>query len=370
MPQDLSGETIVHVDAGREWRGGQRQVLTLCRGLRDRGVGQVLVTQPGYPLAQRAAEEGIEVVPLRMRGEFDMLSAWRLARLIAQRNACFVHAHDAHAHAVAWMATRRRRDTTLLVSRRVDFPISHNVLSRRKYLDPGIRFLAISNGVRDVLLAGGVDPTGVTVVPSGVDPSRFTFNLPAEALRTELTIPADAPIVGTIGSLVDHKDHACLIDAWPTLLDRVPNAQLVIVGEGELRSALERQVAEKHLTDYVTLTGHREDIETFLSGFDAFAVSSHLEGLNTSLIDAMLFGLPAVGTRAGGIPDLIRDGETGLLVEPKSPEALGEALARIVQNPGLARDLGENGRRHARAHFTAEALVEGTVAAYLSALAP
>jgi glycosyltransferase involved in cell wall biosynthesis len=369
MPQDLSGNTILHVDAGREWRGGQRQVLTLCRGLRDRGIGQVLVTQPTYPLARRAAEEGIEVVPLRMRGEFDIIAAWRVARLVAQRGARLVHAHDAHAHAVAWLATRRRRDTVLLVSRRVDFPISRNLFSRRKYLDPRIRFLAISNGVREVLLTGGVAPAGIQVVPSGVDPSRFTFDVPRDALRAELGIPADAPIVGTIGSLVDHKDHACLIDALPKLLERVPNARLVIVGEGELRPALERRIAEKNLTGHVALTGHREDIEMFLSGFDAFAVSSHLEGLNTSLIDAMLFALPTVGTRTGGIPDLIHDGETGLLVEPKSPEALGEALARIIQHPDWARKIGENGRRHARAHFTAEALVEGTVAAYLSALA-
>ncbi len=359
-----TGLNVVHVDAGREWRGGQRQALTLCRGLQSLGVPQILVCPPGSPLGEQAQKVGIPVEPMALRGELDLVSAWRLRRLLTARGATLLHAHDAHGHAVAWMAARKMHQVALVVSRRVDFSISKNYFSRRKYLDPRVRYFAISNGVRDVLVEGGVAPNRIFVVPSGVDPARFTFQVPRDKMRRELGIPDDVPVIGTIGSLVDHKDHRTLIAALPAVQKRIPTAQCLIVGEGELRPDLERQIEELDLKDCVRLIGYREDVETFLSGFDLFALSSHLEGLCTSVADAMLFRLPVVGTRTGGVPDLVRDSETGLLVEPKRPDALAAAIVRLLEDPALAQRLGAAGERHVHGQFTAEALVRNSVAAY------
>ena len=355
---------ILHVDTGRELRGGQGQVLTLCKGLLERGVSQLLVCPPGSPLALRASEAGVPVRALRMRGEFDLWAAWRLRTAIRAWGANLVHVHDAHAHALAWLAARRLPDVALVVSRRVDFEISRNWISRRKYLDPRVRYLAISTGVRDVLERGGVAPEAIRIVPSGVDLARFTFRTPPARLREEFGFPASAPLIGTIGSLVDHKGHRYLLEAAPAVLERFPEARFLIVGEGELRPAFERQVRELGLMDRVLLPGYREDLEMFLSGFDLFVLPSHLEGLCTSLIDAMLFRLPAVGTRTGGVPDLIRHEETGLLVPPKEPRALAEALLRLLDDPGLAKRLAAAAHAHAMGHFTAERLVQNTLAAY------
>ena len=363
MP-DLKDLNILHLDTGREWRGGQGQVLTLAKGLRDRGVKQLLLAPHGSPLNKRAREAGIPTEDFRTRGELDFLSARNLGKQIDRSEASIVHAHDAHAHAAAWMATRRRPRVRLVVSRRVDFEVSGNFLSRRKYLDPRVHYFAISTGVRDVLLRGGVAGERVTVVPSGVDPSRFTFDVPREKLRREFGIEPEAPVIGTIGSLVDHKDHLCLVDAAATTLERHSSARFLIVGEGEMRGALEKRIAERRLGENVILTGFRSDVETFLSGFDIFVVSSHLEGLCTSLADAMLFALPVAATRTGGVPDLVRDDETGLLVEPKDPAALGCAVSRLLDDAALARRLGEAARAHAREGFTSRSLVENTVAAY------
>jgi glycosyltransferase involved in cell wall biosynthesis len=359
-----AGLNVVHVDAGREWRGGQRQALTLCRGLKDLGVPQILVCPPGSPLGEEARKAGIPVEPMALRGELDLFSAWRLRRLLTERSATLLHAHDAHGHAVAWMAARKMPQVALVVSRRVDFAISKNIFSRRKYLDPRVRYFAISNGVRDVLVEGGVAPDRIFIVPSGVDPARFTFQVPRDKMRRELGIPEGVPVIGTIGSLVDHKDHKTLIAALPAVRKRFPTAQCLIVGEGELRPDLERQIAELNLKDCVRPIGYREDVETFLSGFDLFALSSHLEGLCTSVADAMLFRLPVVGTRTGGVPDLVRDGETGLLVEPKQPDSLADAIVRLLEDPALAQRLGAAGERHVHGQFTAEALVRNSVAAY------
>lgn len=358
---------ILHIDSGREWRGGQAQVLNLCLGLKARGVSLMLAAQPGSPLLERAAKAGIETFPVAMRGEFDVFAAHRLRRIIQRQGVTLVHAHDAHAHALARMAVGRRR-VALVVSRRVDFAISSGFLSRRKYLDPRIHYFAISNGVRDVLVMGGVPPERIHVVPSGVDPNRFTCQTPPSNLRAEFRVPEGAPIIGTIGSLVDHKGHRYLIEAAPMVLERHPNARFFIVGEGELRADLEARIARMNLGSAFFLPGFREDLEAFLCGFDIFVLPSHLEGLCTSLIDAMLFRLPAVGCNTGGVPDLIQHEKTGLLVEPKNPRSLAEALLRLLEDRAVAARLGEAARAHALACFTADAMVEKTLAGYVSVL--
>jgi glycosyltransferase involved in cell wall biosynthesis len=369
MPQ-LEKLTIIHVDTGREWRGGQNQALLLCKGLsRVEGVVQTLVCQPRSPLSERAAKDGVDVVDLSMRGEWDLGAAWRLRRLIRVRGAGLVHAHDAHAHALGWMATTGLTDVSLVAARRVDFEVSRSPFSRRKCLSPRVHYLAISNGVRDVLLRGGVAADRISVVASGVDPERFSFRVPRGTMRRELGIAGEAPVVGTVGSLVDHKGHRYLIDAAPLVLERFPSAEFVIVGEGKLRRDLERRIREKKLERKIHLAGYRRDMETFLSSFDVFALSSHLEGLCTSVIDAMLFRLPIVGTRTGGVPDLVRDGETGLLVEPKDPGALARAIVRLLANQELGSRLGTAARKRALGYFTSGAMVEGTLQAYRRILA-
>ncbi|HBF35365.1 TPA: hypothetical protein DDW35_12460 [Candidatus Sumerlaeota bacterium] len=353
---------VLHLDCGREWRGGQAQVFNLCKGLQAAGVRQVLASPPASPLLLRAMETGIPVAGVNMHGEFDIFSAWKLKKLIQSQNVTLIHTHDAHAHALAcWAAPR---NMPIAVSRRVDFAISKNWLSRRKYFDPRVSYLSISNGVADVLKQGGIPAEKIYLVPSGVDATRFTYQVPREKMREEFGIPNDAPVIGTIGSLVDHKGHQYLIDAAPRVLERYPNARFVLVGDGSLEQALKAQVAERKLQASFVFTGRRNDVETFLSSFDVFALSSHLEGLCTSVIDAQLFALPVAATRTGGVPDLVIHEQTGLLAAPKNPQELADAILQLLGDGVLAKRLGEAGRAHALAGFTADKTVEKTIAAY------
>lgn len=361
---NASAPRILHLDTGRQWRGGQAQVFNLCACLARMGIEQNLACPPDSPLAKNAQAQGIAVMPYTGRSEWNLLAAHRLRRIVDGMAPTHLHAHDAHAHALARLALRRRAATRLIVSRRVDFPVSGNLLSRRKYLDPEVRFIAISNGVRDVLVNGGVAPERIYVVPSGVDPDRFSYNVPREKMRRELGIELDAPVVGNMGALVDHKGHRYLLEAMPTVLARYPKARCVILGEGPLRADLEKRAATLGIARAVVFAGYRADIEPFLASFDVFALASHLEGLCTSLIDAMLLGVPAVGTDTGGVPDLIQDGTTGLLVPPRNPEALARAIVELLENPERAQTLADAARRHARAHFTRERTAQATLEVY------
>ena len=308
---------------------------------------------------------GFAVAEIAMRGEWDVRARWRLRRAARDFHADLVHAHTAHAHGLGLAVVGRAESPPLLVvSRRVDFAVGRSWLSRRKYLSPLCRYIAISNGVRDVLVAGGVRPENVCVVHSGVDPARFQYGRDGAAFRAEMgCAPGDA-LVGNVGALTDHKGHCYLIEAAGRVLEKAPHARFCIVGKGELRPDLERRIRERGLGERFRLAGYRDDVEACFAAFDLFALSSHLEGLCTSVIDAMLLGVPVVATRTGGVPDLVRNEETGVLVEPRNPEALANGIIRLLGDEALRARLSACARDFARNHFTADAMVAGVEQSY------
>jgi glycosyltransferase involved in cell wall biosynthesis len=155
-----------------------------------------------------------------------------------------------------------------------------------------------------------------------------------------------------------------LIEAAMLVLPHVPDARFVIAGEGELRPALERQIREHHLEKHVLLAGFRPDALSLHKAFDVFVMSSITEGLGTSLLDAMACGKPIVATTAGGIPEVVVDGETGFLVAPRDHEAMASAIVTLLKDESLRRRMGDAGRARARVHFSAERMVQDTLRVY------
>jgi L-malate glycosyltransferase len=148
------------------------------------------------------------------------------------------------------------------------------------------------------------------------------------------------------------------------VLRDVPDARVVILGEGELRAALEHQVKQLHLEKHVLLPGFREDVLALLKGFDIFVMSSETEGLGTSILDAMACGKPVVATRTGGIPEVVEDGVTGLLVEPRDPKSLAQAITTLLQDGGRRAAMGAAGLARVRERFTVDRMVAATIAVY------
>ncbi|OPZ09126.1 MAG: putative glycosyltransferase EpsD [candidate division BRC1 bacterium ADurb.BinA364] len=299
-----------------------------------------------------------------MSSEWDFFAPGRLALLAGANGADLLHAHASLAHGLAWRTLRRAPRALLVVTRRVDFAVGGNWLSRAKYRNPRTRYIAISSGVRQALEQGGVAPDRIATVPSGIDAGRFSGQYGRQDLLDEFHLPPETFIVGNIAALTDHKGQCYLIDAAKFVLDAHPNAFFLIAGEGELRVALESQIRRLGLGGRVVLTGFRRDIEKILAGIDLFAVSSHLEGLCTSLLDAMHFGKPAVGTRVGGVVDAIEPERSGLLVPARDPRALANAICRMIEQPETRARFGAAARRIAGERFTAESMVEGTAKAY------
>jgi glycosyltransferase involved in cell wall biosynthesis len=354
----------LHIDTARTWRGGQSQVFYTVTGLRARGERAALVAHPDGVLYRRM-REGDDLIPLATRSEVDLPSAWRLSRVLKKLRPDVVQAHDPHAVAVVATAMSIAAPAPrppILASRRVEFRIAHNSFSRWKYSQVDC-FVANSGAIRDRLVADGIPAARIAVVNEGVDVERIAA-LPAANIHAAFYLPTHAPVVGNVAALVPHKGHHHLIEAAALVVREVPDARFVIIGEGELRGPLERQIKEKHLERHVFLAGFRTDVLELTNAIDVFAMSSVQEGMCTALVDAMAASKAAVATRAGGIPEVLVDGETGYLVEPRDHHAMADRLVGLLRDDALRARMGRAALARARERFTVERMVEGTSELY------
>jgi len=357
----------LHIDTAQTWRGGQNQVLLTVNGLREAGHRAALVAHPDGELRRRAAE-GLELVPLAPRGEMDLTAAWRFARVIKKLRPDVLHAHDAHGVAMASLALSLGAAAlggtapALVASRRVDFHLNKNSLARWKNGQVDC-FIAASDAIRHMLIADGVADDRVVTVHEGIDVEHVVAAPPVN-VHEAFWLPHGAPVVGNVAALVPHKGQRHLIDAAHLVVQEVPDARFVILGEGELRDQLERHVRDHHLEKHVLLPGFRTDVLGCIKGFDLFAMSSVTEGLGTSLLDAMACSRAIVGTTAGGIPEVVDDGTTGLLVPPRDHRAMAHAIVTLLQDPNRREQMGRAGFERLNARFTVERMIAGTLAVY------
>jgi glycosyltransferase involved in cell wall biosynthesis len=338
-------------------------------GLRESGHRAALVAHPQGELLRRMSE-GLDLIPLAPRHEIDLAAAWRLSRVIRQLRPDIIHAHDPHAVAMAATAlsiTSPSPKPPLVAARRVEFRIAHHSFSRWKYNQVDC-FIANSAAIRDRLEADGIPPARIRVVNEGVDVERIV-RMRAASVQAAFFLPTHSPVVGNVAALVPHKGHQHLIDAAALVVRDVPDARFVIVGEGELRESLEQQIHHRHLERHVFLAGFRTDVLELTKGFDLFAMSSVSEGMCTALVDAMAASKAAVATTAGGIPEVMVDGETGFLVPPRDHQAMAQRIVQLLKDEPLRTRMGEAALRRARDCFTVEKMVEGTVSVYGQLLA-
>jgi L-malate glycosyltransferase len=354
----------LQIDTARSWRGGQNQVLLTVRGLRALGHRVVAVVHPEGELRKRLPDD-TETVALGPRNEVDLPAAWRLSRIIRDLRPDIVHAHDPHGVAVAATALSIASPAPrppLVAARRVDFHLKANSFSRWKYRQVD-RFVCASNAIRAMLLEDGIPADLAVTVHEGVDIERVLGVEPLN-VREEYWFPPHSLIVGNIAALVPHKGQRFLVDAAAMVVRELPETRFLILGEGELRPALEQQIKHLHLSQHVVLAGFRADVLAVLKGLDVFVMSSVTEGLGTSLLDAMAASRPIVATRTGGIPEVVVHGETGLLAPPKDGPALAETILQMLKDaPGRDR-VAHAGFARARERFSVERMVEQTLDVY------
>jgi glycosyltransferase involved in cell wall biosynthesis len=352
---------VLHVESGRHLYGGARQVLYLMQGLAARGVENILACPPGAEVAEPArAHAVVELIP--MGGDLDVAMTWRLHGLIRRHRPDLVHLHSRRGADVWGALAARLAGVPCVLSRRVDNPEPRWLVAVKYRLHGHV--IAISEGIRQVLLAEGLAPERVSCVRSALDATPYLAPCDRAGLRRELALPEDALLLAMVAQLIPRKGHRYLLDALPEVLSRHPEVHVLVFGRGPLEETLRQEVARRGLSERVRFMGFRTDLVRWLGGLDILVHPADMEGLGIALLQAAAAGLPIIASRAGGMPEVVHDGENGLLIPPGNVPALAAAMLRLLDDPGLRRRLGEAGRVLVLREFSVDAMCEGNLAVY------
>jgi L-malate glycosyltransferase len=264
-----------------------------------------------------------------------------------------------------------RKKPVRIVSRRVDFSIfRHNFLgmNRSKYTKGADHIIAVAHKVKDALIQDGIPSEKISVVHSGADMDRF-HGIHGDHLFQEFSLSPHALILGNIGYLVGHKGQKYLIQAMAKVVQKFPEVHLLIIGKGKLEKELKDLTAYLGLTKHITFTGFRSDVGAFMNIFAMLVVPSTGEGLSATIVDALALEIPVVATDAGGIPEIITHGKTGIIVPQGNPDALADGIIWILSHYEDAKRMAMEGKLEVKARLSADAMVEGNLRVYQKVIA-
>jgi glycosyltransferase involved in cell wall biosynthesis len=337
------------IDTERVWRGGQDQLFSLLKGLRQRGHDVHLICQPDTLLGTRAGENGILVHPLAIRSEVGPIAFLSLIPILRRVRPDVLAFNTPKAIFVGTLAAKFASVGAEIIFRRVNFPLRRNLFSRLKYTWGIDRVIAISESIHLQLQMCGIPASRIQTIYEGMDLSSYPK--PAQLRQRN---PAEPAIIGTVAHLSQEKGINYLIEA-ASLIPRVQERmRFVIVGDGKCLHELEDLARSKGVQDVFRFAGFHSRTYPFMQSFDIFALPSLSEGLSSAILEAMAASLPIVATRVGGIPELVTDGENGRLVAPANPEALAYALQQMVDDPEASAKMGQRGRERMEEQFTLE----------------
>ena len=340
--------TVLHTEASPGLGGQEVRTLNEARWTMERGWRVLLAGQPDGRLVERARAAGLESAPIRMAGPVDLRALARLVRLIRRERVSLVHTHSSID---AWLGGMAARLCRVPVGR-----TRHVSIAIRRGLNPVYRRLAdrvITSGeaIRRLVVDSGVPAERVIAIPAGVNLESFPFG--ARAPETARELGLGHPVIGSVAMFRGSKGHPQLLQAFAMVREKRPGATLLLVGDGIRRTWVEQLAREAKLSDAVVFTGFRPDVPALLATMDCFAqASTRTEGVPQALLQAFATGVPVVASRIGGIPEVVTDGVTGLLVESESVEALAAGIERVLDDPEPAAQRARAARALVEARFS------------------
>lgn len=353
--------TVLTVITPRRYSGAERMAVYLADGLQQRGHRVVFACKRNELLLRELAERDIEAHALPIAGKGNPFSPFLIAWLAEHIGADVIHTHLSTAG--LWGSVAGRLIRTPVVT------AVHALNSKTCFLLADL-IATCSEGVREHLLAQGVAPEKVEVLYNGVYPEQFQDLPPAEQVRQELDIAPDALVIGVVGHLSRKKGQEHLLRATAILSERWPELVCLLVGEGVEREALTALAAELGLGQAARFLGYRHDAPSIMRAMDVVVLPSVAkEGLGVALVEAAFLGKPVVGSDAPGIREVLADGETGFLAPVGDGEGLAESIARLLEDPDRAREMGARGQERARRMFTVEAMARRAEELYRQVLA-
>ena len=349
---------------GDFFTGAAIQLHDLAVALARRGHDVTVATPPSATWAERCRASGLRHVALPMRRAFEPRAAFRLARVIRQRRIQVAHAHKGRARTLAVLAGFMGGRTLLVLNRGVSFPVAG--IRRIGYTSKRVHaIVAVCESIKRGLVAAGISGDKIDVVYSGTDLDRFHPAVDGAPIRRELGLAAGDLLVTQIG-VRSWRGWTDVVTAMRDVVRREPRARLLFVGVPEPRVAeIAERAAGVGLSGRVLTLGHRTDVPSILCASDVVVDASYAgAGITGSIREALACERPVVATAVEGMPELVRDGETGRLVPPRDPPALADAIVATLADPTAAQAMARAGRKRVEAHFSIRAKVDALEALY------
>ncbi|MGK7876186.1 MAG: glycosyltransferase [Xenococcaceae cyanobacterium] len=366
----MKSPRICLIQSNPVWGACEEYLTLLANGLIAKGL-DITVVYPKSSSLQPMIElfqKGIQQVPLPAHTFSSLAHVGSLCQVLGDIQPDIVHCNDPGLVAMlaATLNGISHRVLTFHTPAQSFSYRLHAKLLQRWVLHQGWQFVVISGANQPILQHQYTIPEKkISVIEHGLEPKKFEIPDTIESIRAEFGIAPDCTLVGCVARLATQKNHALLLDAYAALPETLKaRSHLLLVGDGELRSTLEQQVARLGLVEQVTFAGYRRDIPQLLQAMDIFVLSSNYEGLPFAVLEAMAMSLPIVATAVNGVRDAIIPGETGLLVPPGQVGALGDAIAQLISNPEQCQRMGQASRDRFLRHYTAERMVHQTEELY------
>ena len=362
--------TVLHLSSSSGPGGAEAVMAAVAAGLdptRYRSV--VCLFREGW-LRERCQGLGLETHVLPMHGMLDLGWLRRFTALLRERQVALIHAHEFGANTWGTMAGRLAgRPVVATVHGRSYYAESPRRRLAYRVVSRAATMVAVSDDVRRfVVESTGVSPRRVRVVHNGIGTPAPVSSEARAMVRTELGILDGEQVVTVVGSLYPVKGHRYLLEAAPQILTLCPSTVFLFAGRGDCEAELRAQARSLGLEARVRFLGLRQDVPTLLALADVFVQPSLSEGLSIAILEAMAAARPVVTTRVGGNPELVVDGETGLMVEAANASALAAAVTRVLSDAGEARRFGDRGRERVQTRFSTGAMVKDYEAIYDGAL--
>ena len=334
---------ILHINLERGWYGGERQTYYLMQGLRELGHTSIAFARINDLFALKVSKDGFTVYPVRK-------PYFIHGHLLC--NCDVIHAHETRGLqlAVLWKKIHKR---PIIYTRRVDYYPASHFINRLKYREID-RLVVISSTIQSMMIQWGVPAEKIRLIHSAVFLQKDFLPNTTENLRQRFL---GKRVIGCVASLVRHKDHYTLLQAADIIRRYRDDVIFLLIGEGALRGELEKKVMDLGLHNIV-FEGYQDNPYQYFPIFDIFTLPSREEGLGSSILDAFLYRVPVVATAAGGIPDIIKDGETGLLVPTENPQMLAQGFSRLLGDEELRKRCTDSAYAFLMERFTVDRMAQ------------
>ncbi len=355
---------ILHIDSEFGWRGGQQQAVYLFEGLLKRGFKTKFICQPKSKLSAYFKEKELPFEEIKMRGETDILAAFKISAFCKKYNFDIIHAHSAHSLSIAILTKLFFRKIKIIGVRRVDFHLRKNIFSKLKYSSAFVsKIVCISEGIKKVLLEDGIPENKLCVIHSGINIHKFDKIQKMPDFHKIYQIKDSDIIIGTIAALVGHKDYPNLLKAAELVLSQKDNITFVALGSGKNEKEIKEFADKLNLKNKFIFLGYKTNVGEILKHFNIFVIASKKEGLGTSILDAQSIGLPVIGTKTGGIPEAVHHNKNGLLVSPQNHSELASAIIKLSDNKKMQKEFSQNAIESVK-EFDVELTIERNIKLY------